>query len=126
MKSNQKSRISCSGLLLCRLVFLGHGGLSLLLRAEIFWQVRASSKLPICFIHGLINYKDAKTKCRYLKKLTCKGTSRQVFMRVYRLEIQSVMLVFQPSLNYCPSNLLSGSPPPFPCAKVQYTYTVSV
>jgi hypothetical protein len=27
------------------------------------------------------------------KKLTCKGTLRQVFIRVYRLEIQSVMLV---------------------------------
>ncbi len=28
------------------------------------------------------------------KKLTCKGTLRQVFNMVYRLEIQSVMLVF--------------------------------
>jgi len=37
--SQKKSRISCSGLLLCRLVFLGHGGISLLLRTEIFWQV---------------------------------------------------------------------------------------
>jgi hypothetical protein len=27
-------------------------------------------------------------------KLTCKGTLRQVFIRDYRLEIQSVMLVF--------------------------------
>jgi hypothetical protein len=44
--------------------------------------------------HGLINYKDTKAKCRHLKKLTCKGTLRQVFIRVYRLEIQSVRLIF--------------------------------
>ncbi len=30
--------------------------------------------------HELINYIDAKGKCRYLKKLTCKGTLRQVFI----------------------------------------------
>ena len=56
--------------------------------------------------HGLINYKDTKTKCRHLKKLTCKGTLWQVFIRVYRLGIQSVMLVhiFDPGfVNYCPS-----------------------
>ncbi len=44
--------------------------------------------------HGLINYKGIKAKCRYLKKLTSKGTLRHVFIRVYRLEIQPVMLVF--------------------------------
>jgi hypothetical protein len=33
--------------------------------------------------HGLINYKDTKTKGRYLKKMTCKGTLRQEFIRVY-------------------------------------------
>jgi hypothetical protein len=56
-------------------------------------------------------YKGIKAKCRYLKKLTSKGTLRHVFIRVYRLEIQPVMLVyFRPSLvNCCPSNLLSGS-----------------
>jgi hypothetical protein len=32
--------------------------------------------------HGLINYEDTKANCRHLKKLTCKGTSRQVFIRV--------------------------------------------
>jgi hypothetical protein len=63
------------------------------------------------FIYGLIKYRDTKTKFRHLKKLTCKGTLRQVFIRVYRLEIQSVMLVYS---NYCPSYLLSSSPPPFP------------
>jgi hypothetical protein len=61
-----------------------------------------------------------KAKCRHLKKLICKGTLQQVFIRVYRLETQSFMLVFSTQL--CElllllSNLLSGStspPPPFP------------
>jgi hypothetical protein len=48
--------------------------------------------------HGLINYIHTKAKCRLLKKLTCKGTLRQVFIRVYRLEVQSVMLVFSTQL----------------------------
>jgi hypothetical protein len=30
--------------------------------------------------HGLMNYKDTKAKGRHLKKLTCKGTLRQVFI----------------------------------------------
>jgi hypothetical protein len=52
------------------------------------------------------------------KKLTCKGTLLQVFIRLYRLEIQSVMLVFSTQLWNCgPSNRLFGltlptSPPP--------------
>ncbi len=48
--------------------------------------------------HGLMNYTDTKAKCRHLKKLTCKGTLRQVFIRVYSLEIQSVMLVLSSQL----------------------------
>ncbi len=36
--------------------------------------------------HGLTNYKDTKAKWRN-QKMTCKGTLRQVFIRVYRLEI---------------------------------------
>ncbi len=51
------------------------------------------------------------------KKWTCKGTLRQIFIRVYRLEIKSVTCwYFRPSfVNCCPPNLLSGSsiPPPF-------------
>ncbi len=68
--------------------------------------------------NGLINYTGTKAKCRHLKILTCKGTLRQVFSRVYRLEIQSLMLVF--STQFCELlplyNLLSGStlPPPSP------------
>jgi len=41
--------------------------------------------------HGLVNYIDNKAKCRHLKKLTCKGTLRQVFIRVNRLVILSVI-----------------------------------
>jgi len=50
--------------------------------------------------HGLINYIDIKAKCRHLKKVTCKGTLRQVFIKIYRLGIQSVMLIqyFDPAL----------------------------
>jgi hypothetical protein len=61
--------------------------------------------------HGLSNYIDTKAKCCHLKILTCNGTLLQVFIRVYRLEIQSVMLrYFRPSfVNCCPPNLLSSS-----------------
>ena len=45
--------------------------------------------------HGLMNYTDIKTKC-HLKKLTFKGTFRQVL--VYRLEIYSVTLVYSTKL----------------------------
>jgi hypothetical protein len=48
--------------------------------------------------HGLINYLDTKDKCRHLKKLTCKRTLRQVFIRVCRLVIQSITLVFSTQL----------------------------
>jgi hypothetical protein len=53
-----------------------------------------------------------------------------VFNRAYRLEIQSVMLVFSTQLcellplcfvNYCPSNLLSCSPPIPPFSKSKYS-----
>jgi hypothetical protein len=45
-------------------------------------------------------------------------SSLLVLNRVYRLEIQSVMLVFSTGfVIYCPSNLLSGylPPPHLPC-----------
>jgi hypothetical protein len=48
--------------------------------------------------HGLSNYIDTKAKCGHLKKLPCKGTLRQVFIRIYRLVIQSVMSVFSTQL----------------------------
>jgi hypothetical protein len=57
------------------------------------------------FLHGLINYIATEAKCRHLKKLTCKGTLWQVFIRVHRLEIQSVMLVFSTQLCDARGNL---------------------
>ncbi len=48
--------------------------------------------------YWLINYIDTKAKCRHLKKLTCKGILRDVFFRVFRQEIQSVMLVLSTQL----------------------------
>ena len=63
--------------------------------------------------------KDTKTKSRHLKKLTCKETLRRVFnITVYRLEMESVMLVFSTQL----CKLLPLSPSlwftsPFPVSK---------
>ncbi len=80
--------------------------------------------------HGQINYKDTKSKWRHLKILTCKGTLRQVFVRVYRLEIQTVMLVFSTQLCVLlplyPSLCSTLPPPPLPCVNMYtvYTYTV--
>jgi hypothetical protein len=60
---------------------------------------------------------DTKAKCNH-KKISLQ---RQVFIRVYRLEIQSVMLVF--STQFCkllPSDVLSDltpPPPPFSVSK---------
>ncbi len=45
--------------------------------------------------------------------LTCKVTLRQVFIRVYRLERQSVMLVFSTPLTFSLVQL-SPTPPRFP------------
>jgi hypothetical protein len=74
---------------------------------------------------------DTKAKCRHLKKLTCKGTLRQVFIRVYILEwrYSQSCWYFQPSfVNCCPSKLRSGSTLPptssLPCVKVQFMQTV--
>ena len=60
--------------------------------------------------HGPNNYKDTKPLM----------SSLLVFDRVYRLEIQSVMLVFStPLVNLRLSNLLTGSPPhPLLCENI--------
>jgi hypothetical protein len=58
-------------------------------------------------------------------KLTCKGTMRQGFIKVYRLEIQSIMLVL--STQPCELLPLSPSlwfPPPPPRVKVKDIQTV--
>jgi hypothetical protein len=52
--------------------------------------------------------------------LTCKGTLRQVFIRVYRLRYSQSCWYFRPSfVSYCPSNHLSlfHLPPPFSVSK---------
>jgi hypothetical protein len=54
----------------------------------------SSSESEDSFSHGIINFIDAKAKCRHLKKFIRKGTLRQLFIRIYRLEIQLVSLVY--------------------------------
>ncbi len=72
---------------------------------------------------------ETNAKCCHPKKLTCKGTLRQVFIRVYRLEIANFLRTFSHvrtfntsfvicTLPWYPSSLLSGStlpPTPLPC-----------
>jgi hypothetical protein len=41
---------------------------------------------------------EVNAKCHHLKKITRKRTLRQGFIKVYRLDIQSVMLVFSTQL----------------------------
>jgi hypothetical protein len=74
---------------------------------------------PVSVHHGLINYEDTTAKCRHLKKLTCKGTLRQVFIRVYRLEGDTVshIGIFDPALWTIapfPFSLVQLSPLPSP------------
>jgi hypothetical protein len=88
-------------------------------------------KIPLCgvvsYLHGLINQRNQSKMSS--KKLTYKGTCRQMFFRVYRLEIQSGMLVRPSFVNCCSSNFLSGTTLPLsslPCVNryTVYTYTV--
>ncbi len=84
--------------------------------------------------HGLINFIDTKAKCRNLKKLTFRGTLRQVFINqslYIDWRYSQSCCHFRPSfVNCCPSNLLSGSTllpsPPLTCVNkyTVYTYTV--
>jgi len=83
--------------------------------------------------HGLINYIETKAKGCHLKKFTCKGTLRQVFIKVYRLELHfNHMLVFLTQLcellTLQSSLWFNSSPPhPLPCVnkyKVCIHYTV--
>jgi hypothetical protein len=63
--------------------------------------------------HGLINYIETKAKGCHLKKFICKETLRQVFIRVYRLELHfNHMLVFLTQL--CELLTLQSCPPPSP------------
>ncbi len=78
------------------------------------------------FYHGLINCIDTKVNRRHLKKLTCKGTLRQVLVciRVHRLEVQSAMLLFSTQLDellpLSPSLWFNFPPFPLPCVN-KYT-----
>ncbi len=64
------------------------------------------------------------------KKITCKGTLRQVFIRVFRLEIQSVMLFFSTQLRellpLSPSLWFISPSSPLPSVNkyTVYTYTM--
>ncbi len=82
----------------------------------------------LIYYHGLINYRDTKTKCRHLKKLTVKVLCGRCLLEFVDWRYSQSCWYFRPSfVNYCPSNLLSGSlPPPLhPCVKVQCIKTVS-
>ncbi len=82
--------------------------------------------------HGLINYIDTKAKCRRLRKLTCIGTLRQVFVRVYTVDwrySQSCWYcIFDPALWTVATNLLSGwtIPPTPPICVNKYTLYCTV
>jgi hypothetical protein len=52
-----------------------------------------AESVTIGVTYRLINNIDTKPKCRHLKKFTCKETLWQIFIRVYKLDISSVMLV---------------------------------
>ncbi len=90
-------------------------------RSILLWVVTITLRVPVCqcvcqctsmtvcqcvsvyttpWTDKLYRY---QSKMSSSKKLTCKGTLRQAFIRVYRLEIQSVMLVFSSysSFVYC-------------------------
>jgi hypothetical protein len=41
-----------------------------------------------------IRLREVKAKCRHIKKLTSKGTLRQVLIRVYRLKIANLLRTF--------------------------------
>ncbi len=70
----------------------------------------SGARNPEWWGHGLINSIDTKAKCLNLEKLTCKGTLRQVFIRIYRLVIHPIMLVFSTQL----CELLAVTPFTFP------------
>jgi hypothetical protein len=80
-------------------------------------------------LHGLINYKDTKIKCRHLKDLPVKGLCSRCLLEFIDWRYSQSCWYFRPSfVNYCPSNLLSGShPPPLPLPVSKYSiylYTV--
>jgi hypothetical protein len=73
--------------------------------------------------HGLINYID-NAKCRQLKILTCKGTLRQVYIRVIDWNTISHVCIFDSAP--LSLSLVQLSPLPLPCVNkyTVYMYTV--
>jgi hypothetical protein len=68
--------------------------------------------------HGLINYIDTKSECRYLKKFTRQGTLRQRITQLCEL-----LPLYQP-----PSIWFKYLPPPFPpslCKSTLHTDSVA-
>ncbi len=93
-------------------------------------EPRRDDPVVIQKMHELFNHiqqTPKKPNCRHLKILICKGTLRQVFIRVFRLEIQSAMLVYSTQL----CELLPLQPslwfnsPPFP-VWISILYTIHV
>ncbi len=80
-------------------------------------------------IHGLINYKGTKTKCRHLKNWPVKGLCGSGLFEFINWRY-SLVGIFDPALwtIYYPSNLLSGSSPsplpPFLCQSTVHTDSV--
>jgi hypothetical protein len=61
--------------------------------------------------HGLINYKDTKTKCRHLIILPVKDFAADVYWSLL-IGYNTISWYFRPCfVNYRPSNILSGSSP---------------
>ncbi len=69
-------------------------------------QVRTVSSGTIPWTN--LTIQTPKQNCRHLKKLTCKGSQRQVLIRVYRL-CQSCWYFRHSFVKCCLSPLLSGS-----------------
>ncbi len=92
----------------------------------LFCQLRkACGNLSfICDVHSgrrKIRIIEVNAKCCHLKKLTCKGTLRQVFIIVYRLVFSTQLCdLYSPLLPLSPS--LWFNFPPFP-ARISVMYT---
>ncbi len=102
-----------------------HEGMSFLKHAARMLK-RTFQKLLYTYsaVHGLINYKDTKTKCRHLTKLTCKGTCGRCLLEfIYWRYSQSCWYFWPSFVNNWPSNRLPGSTPPaLPPSLCQITY----
>ncbi len=62
------------------IVFVDTACLSLLPVPRALGFSAATAKNGLLVYLGLLNYIDTKAKCRHIKKFTCKGTLRQVFI----------------------------------------------